>query len=116
MTFDAIDTWWWPLVFILIAGWIATDMWRWLGVLMGNRIDDSSEILVYIRSVATALVAAVIAQLIVFPSGALAETPVLLRIAAALSGFAAYIFIGRHVGLGVLAALVVLSAGMALGI
>ena len=116
MTFDAIDAWWWPLVFILVAGWLATDMWRWLGVLMGNRIDDSSEILVYIRSVATALVAAVIAQLIIFPSGALAETPVLLRLAAAFSGFVTYIFIGRHVGLGVLVALIVLSGGMFLGI
>ena len=24
MTFDAIDTWWWPYAFILIAGWLAT--------------------------------------------------------------------------------------------
>lgn len=116
MTFDAIDSWWWPLAFILVAGWLATDMWRWLGVLMGNRVDETSEILVYIRSVATALVAAVIAQLIIFPSGTLAETPVLLRIAAALAGFSTYIFIGRHVGLGVLAALVVLSAGIVLDI
>jgi hypothetical protein len=23
---------WWPYIFIAVAGWLATDLWRWLGV------------------------------------------------------------------------------------
>lgn len=110
MTFESLDSWWWPFVFILIAGWIATDMWRWLGVILGNKIEETAEILVYVRAVATALVAAVIAQLILFPSGALAETSVLVRVFAALTGIIAYLALGQRIWLGVGSALFVLVA------
>lgn len=117
MTYQSIDALWWQIAFILIAGWIATDLWRVMGVLLGNRIRETSEVLVFVRAVATALVAAVIAQLIVFPSGALAEETTLgLRLVAAASGFAAYLGLGRRVAVGVFTALGVLGIGMALGL
>ena len=112
MTFDAIDHWWWPYVFILIAGAIATDSWRFLGVYLGGRIKDDSEILVLVRALATALVAAVIGNLIVFPSGALAAAPLILRIGASVAGFVAYLTLGKHVIVGILAAEAVLLAGL----
>ena len=64
----------WPYVVILFAGWFATDFWRWLGVLAGNRLAEGSEALNWVRAVATALVMAVTAKLIVFPTGSLAES------------------------------------------
>ncbi|MEM9574976.1 MAG: AzlD domain-containing protein [Pseudomonadota bacterium] len=112
MTFTSLDTWWWPYVFILIAGWVATDMWRWLGVLLGNKIEETSEILVYVRAVATALVAAVIAQLILFPSGALADSSIVLRILAVLTGSIAYIMLGNRIWAGIAVALGVLIWGL----
>ncbi|WP_274424158.1 AzlD domain-containing protein [Chelativorans sp. YIM 93263] len=112
MSFTAIDTWWWPYVFILIAGWLATDLWRFLGVYFGGRLSDESELLVLVRCIATALVAAVIANLIIFPSGALAATPLLLRIGAGLAGFAAYLAVGKRVLVGIVAGEMVLGAGM----
>lgn len=112
MTFHSFEVWWWPFAFILIAGWIATEMWRWLGVVLGNKIEETAEILIYVRSVATALVAAVIAQLILFPSGALADTSSFLRVFAAFVGFTAYIMIGKRIWLGVAAALTVLLIGI----
>ncbi|MEL6203497.1 MAG: AzlD domain-containing protein, partial [Pseudomonadota bacterium] len=90
MTFDAFDSVVWQLAFIFVGGWLATDIWRWSGVLLGNRLQDESDLLVFVRCIATGLVAAVIAQLIVYPSGALGrETEAGLRIAAALIGFVA---------------------------
>ena len=71
MTFDAFDAWWWPYLFILVGGWLATDAWRFLGVYLGGRLRDDTDALVLVRALATALVAAVIGNLIVFPSGAL---------------------------------------------
>ena len=35
---SAFHTWWWPFVFIAVGGWLATDIWRWLGVMAGNRL------------------------------------------------------------------------------
>lgn len=112
MTFDAIDAWWWPFLFILVGGWLATDSWRFLGVYFGGRISDDSEALVLVRAVATALVAAVIGNLVMFPSGALAETSAVLRVGAMAGGFAAYLAAGRRVPVGILVAEAILLAGI----
>lgn len=103
---------WWPYIFIAIAGWLATDIWRWLGVLLGKRLSDDSAALVWVRAVATALVAAVIARLILFPTGSLEQTPPALRLAALGVGFAAFLVLGRRVVVGVLLSEAVLLAGM----
>jgi hypothetical protein len=117
MTFESIDAWWWPYLFILIAGWLATDIWRFLGVLVGGRVSEESPVMVAVRCVATALVAAVIANLIIFPGGALAITPVWLRAGSALAGFAAYLAAGKSMITGILAAELVLIGGfLALGL
>ncbi|WP_367714811.1 AzlD domain-containing protein [Nitratireductor sp. GISD-1A_MAKvit] len=112
MSFDAIDAWWWPYVFILLAGWLATDIWRYLGVYLGGRMSETSDILVFVRCVATGLVAAVIANLIVFPSGALADSPLSLRLGAALVGFAAYLLSRKQILAGIIAAEAVLLTGL----
>lgn len=112
MTFQSIDAAWWPYLFIFLAGSVATDMWRFLGVYLAGHVDENAEILVFVRTLATALVAAVIAKLILYPEGALAMTPVWLRIGAAASGFAAYLGTGKKVYAGVLSAEAVLIAGI----
>ncbi|MDH4984536.1 AzlD domain-containing protein [Aminobacter anthyllidis] len=112
MTFDAIDSWWWPFLFILIGGWLATDAWRFLGVYLGDRISEDSDLLVLVRALATALVAAVIGNLIVFPSGALVDTALALRIGAAGAGFVAYLYLGRKILVGIVAAELILLIGM----
>lgn len=115
MTFQAFSSAWWPYLFILLAGWLATDAWRFLGVYLGDRIREDSDALVFVRALATALVAAVIGNLIVFPSGALADTELALRILAASSGFVAYLFLGKSVVVGLLVAEVVLIGGILAG-
>ncbi|HEV7255609.1 MAG TPA: AzlD domain-containing protein [Mesorhizobium sp.] len=111
MTFSSLDTWWWPYLFILLAGWLATDAWRFLGVYLGGRVSETSETLVLVRCVATALVASVIASLIVFPSGALAAAPLALRLGSAAAGFCAYRLAGKRVIVGILVAELALAAG-----
>ena len=115
MTFGTIEAWWWPFLFILIAGFLATDVWRFLGVYFGGRITDDATILVLVRAVATALVAAVIGNLIVFPSGELANTALVLRAGAAAAGFAAYLATGKRMLIGIIAGETVLVGGMLLG-
>lgn len=112
MSFTAFDAWWWPYLFILLGGWLATDSWRFLGVYLGGRMTEESELLVLVRCIATGLVAAVIANLIVFPTGALAATPLALRCGAAVAGFLAYLAAGKRVVVGIIAGEVALGAGM----
>jgi hypothetical protein len=106
------DHWWAPYLFIAIAGWLATDLWRWLGVLAGNRLKEDSEALYWVRAVATSLVMAVTAKLIVFPPGSLESSPVWLRIGAAVLGFIAFLAAGQRVIVGVAVPIVLLAGGL----
>ncbi|MEW9808417.1 AzlD domain-containing protein [Mesorhizobium marinum] len=115
MTLGAIEAWWWPYVFILAAGWAATYPWRALGVYLGGRLREDAEVLVLVRAIATALVAAVIGNLICFPAGPAAETSLALRLLSAAAGFAAYFFIARKVLLGIVVAEAVFGLGFWLG-
>ncbi len=104
LAYGAFDTWWWPWIFLLIAGFVANDAWRFLGVVFSGRLRETSPVFLYVRSVATALVAGVIGQLVIYPSGELAATTLQLRLFAVAVGFAAFrlarqnIFVGVAVG------------------
>ncbi|WP_183041931.1 AzlD domain-containing protein [Rhizobium sp. AG855] len=102
----------WPFIVILVAGWLATDFWRWLGVVAGNRLQEGSEALHWVRAVATALVMAVTAKLVVFPTGVLEASPLWLRLVAASLGFAAFLVAGQRVLVGVVVPLAILGAGL----
>lgn len=102
----------WPYLFILIAGVIATDMWRWLGVVAGRRLDENSELFIWVKATATALVAGVIAKQIIYPSGVLADSSAALRVGAASIGFVVFLLAGKRMIFGIAAALAVLAAGL----
>ncbi|PLP58768.1 branched-chain amino acid transport [Mesorhizobium loti] len=112
MSYFSNGAWWWPYLFILAAGFAATDVWRFLGVYLGGKLSEDSDILVLVRTMATALVAAVIGNLIVFPGGALAHTSLVLRIGAAVLGFVAYLLSGKRMVIGIVAAEFLLLAGL----
>lgn len=112
MTFSSFGAWWWPYLFIIVAGWLMTDSFRFLGVYFGGRISDDSEALVVVRALATALVAAVIGNLVVFPSGALADAPLWLRVGSVAVGFVAYLALRKSVLFGILIGEAVLLAGL----
>jgi hypothetical protein len=112
MSYFSNGAWWWPYLFILVAGFAATDIWRFLGVYLGGKLSEDSDLLVLVRTMATALVAAVIGNLIVFPGGALAHTSPTLRIAAAGLGFAAYLLSGKRMVVGIIIAELLLLAGL----
>ena len=93
----------WPYLFIIVAGFAATDVWRYLGVFLSARINEDSEILRWVRAVATALVAGLVARLIVFPVGDLASAALSVRLAAAAIGIAAFFVLRRNMLGGILA-------------
>ncbi|WP_275790951.1 AzlD domain-containing protein [Pararhizobium gei] len=103
---------WWAYVFIAVAGWLATDIWRWLGVLAGNRLREDSEALNWVRAVATALVAAVIAKLILYPTGVLEASPLWLRTGSIVAGAVVFFLSRQKPAAGIAAAIAFLGAGL----
>jgi hypothetical protein len=87
----------WGYLVLVLVGFLPADVWRLLGVVLARGIDEESEIVVWVRSVATAVLAGVIAKILFFPPGALAAIPLIIRLAAIACGFLAYLLIRRSV-------------------
>jgi hypothetical protein len=102
---------WHALLVLVVAGFLPNEVWRMLGFWLGGGIDESSEILVWVRAVATAILAGVIAQILVIPPGALASVPGPLRYGAVAMGLLAFILTRRSILIGVLTGEAVLIAG-----
>ena len=90
-----------PYLALILVGFLPNEIWRLLGLLVARGLDEESEIVVWVRAVATAILAGVIAQLIVTNTGALAAIPLAVRVAAVVAGFLAFLLIRRSVFAGV---------------
>ena len=98
---------WWPFA-VMIAGAAATYVWRAAGVALSGRIDPGGPVFEWVACVAYALLTALIARMILLPTGPMAETPLIDRCAAAIAAFVIFflarrnMFVGVGSGIGVL--------------
>jgi hypothetical protein len=99
------------LLMLVVAGFLPNEVWRVLGLWLGGGVDEGSEILVWVRAVATAILAGVIAQILVQPPGALASVPDWLRYGAVAAGFTVFMATRRSIFAGVASGEIVLLAG-----
>jgi branched-subunit amino acid transport protein len=102
---------WHSLIVLLLAGFLPNEVWRWLGLWLGGGVDEQSELLVWVRAVATAILAGVIAQILVLPPGALASIPPELRYGAVAVGVAVFMATRRSILFGVVSGEIVMIAG-----
>ena len=102
---------WHALVVLVIAGFLPNEVWRLAGLWLGTGVDEGSNLLVWVRAVATAILAGVIAQIVVQPPGALASVPDALRYGAVAAGFVAFALTRRSIFAGVVAGELVMLAG-----
>jgi hypothetical protein len=100
-----------PYLAMLLVGFLPNEVWRWIGLAFSRRIDEGSDILIWVRAVATAVLAGVIAQLIFDPPGALAGTQLSVRLAGVAVGFAAFLAMRRSVFAGIVAGQTILVTG-----
>lgn len=100
-----------PYLALILLGFLPSEVWRWFGLVLGGGLDEESEIILWVRGVATALVAAVVARIVMIPPGALASVPLSVRLAALGAGFLAFLLIRRSAFVGVLVGEAVLIAG-----
>jgi branched-subunit amino acid transport protein len=89
------------VVTILVAGGLVTYFWRYLGAVAAQRINPNHGVLLWVRSVATALIAALVVRFVYAPTGLLAETLWTSRAGALIAGVTAFFAMGRRIVVGV---------------
>ena len=87
----------WVVLALCIAG---TFVWRALGVAVASRIDISGDLFQWFNCVAYAMLAGLITRVILIPSGTLAETPDVDRVAAMTVGFVMFFAFKRNIFVG----------------
>ena len=92
----------WPYLVVVLVGFLPTEIWRVLGVVLARGLDERSEILVWVRAVATTLLAGVVAKLLFAPTDPLATVPLAGRLASLLVGLLAFFALRRSVIAGVI--------------
>jgi branched-subunit amino acid transport protein len=92
----------WPWL-VVLTGAVVTYLPRALGVALSGRIDAESPLFDWIACVAYAILAALVARMIVLPSGPLAETALATRLAGVAIGVAAFYLARRALLIGCLA-------------
>ncbi len=92
-----------PYLALVLVGFLPNEIWRVLGIVIARGLDEGSELLVWVRAVATAVLAGIIAQLILSPPGALATVALAVRVSAVVIGFVAFLLARRSGFIGVLA-------------
>ena len=96
---------------LVLVGFLPNEIWRVLGLVFAHGIDEESELFVWARAVATAVLAGVIAKILLFPPGALASAPLIVRLGAIACGLVTFLLVRRSVLAGVAAGEVALMLG-----
>lgn len=99
------------LLVVVLVGFLPTEIWRSLAVLAGRRVEAGSEVFTWVKAVATALLAAVVARLLFAPAAPLAVVPLAVRLAAVGGGLLGFALARRSVFVGVAVGEVLLAAG-----
>jgi hypothetical protein len=100
-----------PYLVLIAAGFLPNEVWRMLGVVVVHGLDERSEVVLWVRAVATGLLAGVVAKLVFFPPAGLAEVHLAVRLTAIAVGFATFLTLRRSVFAGVAAGEAALMLG-----
>lgn len=97
-----------PYFLLIFVGFLPNEVWRWLGMVISRGVDENSEVIVWVRAVATAVLTGVVAKIVVYSPGALAGVPLWVRLVAVGVGMTVFllarqsIFAGVGTGIGAL--------------
>jgi hypothetical protein len=90
-----------PYLILIFAGFLPHEAWRWVGIALSRGLDETSEVIVWVRAVAVAILAGVVAKIVVFSPGALAGIPLWVRLSAAAAGMLAFFLTRQSILVGV---------------
>ena len=87
----------WSYLAIALIGFLPNEIWRVAGVVFSRRLDENSEIVAWMKAVATAMLAIIVVRLVLVPSAALVAVPLTIRGAAVGIGVAAFFIFQRSI-------------------
>ena len=102
----------WPYLVLILAGFLPNEIWRMLGIVASRGIDEGSELIIWVRAVATAILTGVVSKIVVFAPGPLGGVPLAVRLAAAAAGMAAFFAMRRSVFAGVITGTLAVLVGV----
>jgi hypothetical protein len=109
---SALDDGFGGYLVLALVGFLVHEPWRWLGLVLGRNLTVDSEAFLWVKAVASALVAGLVFRLLLFPVGALADVSFAIRLLGFLAGVAAFVAFRRSMGLGVAAGALTLVAAL----
>ncbi len=92
------DTYWLWLT-LAVAGTAANEIWRLAGVVLSRGVDPRSPVVLWVKDVSTALVAALVARMLIAPAGALAGIADPVRFVAFAIAILVYLVSKRRLAL-----------------
>ena len=84
------------IVLVILVTSLATYLSRFLGVITSEKIKETSKIFRWFNCLAYSTLAALIARIVIFPSGVLSETDYLLRIIVLVISVLIFYFTKRN--------------------
>ncbi len=103
---------WWPYFLLIVVGFLPNEVWRMLGVVASRGLDEESELIIWVRAVATATLTGVVSKIVVFAPGALGTVPLGVRIGAVAAGVAAFLLARQSVFAGLVTGVLAILAGI----
>lgn len=104
---------WTAVMIVVLVGFLPTEVWRMLALVAGRQVEEGSEVFHWVKAVATALLAAVVARLVFAPTGLIVAVPLALRLAALAGGVLGFYLMRRSVFAGVVVGELILIAAAA---
>ena len=84
------------IILVILVTSFATYLSRFLGVVSSEKIKEASKIFKWFNCIAYSVLAALIARMVVFPAGELAESGILIRLFVVVASVVMFLFTKRN--------------------
>ena len=84
------------IIVVILVTSLATYLSRFLGVISSEKIKETSKIFKWFNCIAYSVLAALIARMVVFPAGELAESGILIRLFVVVASVVMFLFTKRN--------------------
>ena len=97
------------IIVVILVTSFATYLSRFLGVVSSEKIKETSKIFKWFNCIAYSVLAALIARMVVFPAGELAESGILIRLFVVVASVVMFLFTKRNLVYPTLASAIMLA-------
>ena len=97
------------IIVVILVTSFATYLSRFLGVISSEKIKETSKIFKWFNCIAYSVLAALIARMVVFPAGELAESGILIRLFVVVASVVMFLFTKRNLVYPTVASAIILA-------